>query len=276
MHARRLSAIALLLLASAGCGWQPPLRPQQVISGDAYQAAPHTMQRIEDDFTPLAVAPQAHQRGMPLRFRQAWLLLDQSAAMQTPAAGYAGTRAQLANTLATRLAATITPAAAHITLELIPTATLAAGSSLAAALAALSPRLPEQDSAALMIFSRAERIDAASMAAAARLQQQRPQLCLHLISIGDAGACFKLRRFGRCGSAVRGEDIADAGAMAAYALKVFYGEAADSDGDGIEDYKDHCPATAAGERINWDGCPFDEAALRNLLHDGSLDTGAAP
>jgi hypothetical protein len=42
--------------------------------------------------------------------------------------------------------------------------------------------------------------------------------------------------------------------MAHFVERAFYLDPADSDGDGIYDYLDLCPATLAGKIVGYDGC----------------------
>jgi hypothetical protein len=269
----RLCLLIALLPVLASCGWQPPLSKQQVITQDAYQSAPNTVRRVADHFVPVSAAALAAQQGRPLTTAQAWLLLDDGAAMQAPAAGYAGKRSQLAAVLAQRMLATLSAPASPdanappgITAQRLNTSAIAADATLQSAIAHLDPLLTQpRENSALIIFSRADRVNQGAVRAAAGLRQRHPGLCLHLVSVGDPHACFKLRSFGACGSAVRGADIAEAEAMAEYVRQLFYGDPADSDGDGIQDYRDQCPDTPRQERINWDGCPFDRPALDALL-----------
>jgi hypothetical protein len=271
-------SLLLVLSMSHGCSWYPSLKPGQVVTQDAYKTANQVIHRIAEPFKPLSVAERAVDRRRPVRYAHGLLLIDDGASMQEPAPGFTGNRVELAVELTDRLAATLAmpapqgePAAlTWIALETGRVSALADGrdDALSAALTRLESQLQGGTDTALVLFSRADRIAEDTVRTVRGMQSRYGErFCLHLVSVGDNTACFRLRDFNTCGSAVRGEDIADPKTMAAYALKLFYGDPLDTDGDGIYDYRDQCPDTPSGSRINWDGCPFDEAALRSLLPD---------
>jgi hypothetical protein len=243
-----------------------------VVTQDAYRSADETIQYISDSFIPISVVELAARRGQPVRYPRGWLLIDDEGGMKEPAVGFSGSRMQLALELSERLAATLAPpmqqpAVTGITLEIERVSVLdGSGGKLSVALAQLETRWPTGTPIPLLIVSRADRITEETVRMARRMRSRYGEgWCLHLISVGDKTACFKLRTFNTCGSAVRGEDIAAPETMAAYAIRLFYGDPSDQDGDGIVDYRDQCPDTLKDMRVNWDGCPFDEAALKRLL-----------
>jgi len=265
------------LLVNAGCAWSPPLRPDQVITQDAYRTADETIQRIADPFVPISAAELAARQHRSVRYPRGLALIDDTAAMREAAAGFSGSRKDLALELTDRLIATLAapsarggpPATTWIRLDVELFSALGGqGGELAVALTQLQSRLQPGERTALLIFSRADRVTEETVKTARRIQSHYGEwLCLHLVSIGDRTAFFGLRAFNTCGSAVRGEDIAAPATLAAYAIRLFYGDPPDSDGDGIEDYRDQCPGTPREVRVNWDGCPFDDAALKRLLPD---------
>ena len=278
MLLRRLALVLLpVLVANPGCSGNAPLRPEQVVTRDAYQSGDETIQHVPASFIPISAMELAARQDQPVRFPHGWVLIDDGATMQDPSPGFSGSRAELARELDQRLAATLAPPPAPdgppppdpVTLDVEHTSAL--GGDLSAALAQLETRWPAGTKTTLLIFSRADRIAEPTVATARAMQSRYGEgMCLNLITVGDKTACFKLRIFNTCGSAVRGEDIATPEAMAAYAVRVFYDDPADSDGDGIPNYRDQCPDTPKGLRVNWDGCPFDEAALRSLLPDQKI------
>lgn len=279
-----LGSLLLVLSLSHGCSWYPSLKPEQVVTRDAYETADQVIHQIAEPFKPLSVAGRAADKRQPVRYSQGLLLIDDGASMQEPAPGFAGSRVALAVELTDRLAATLAtpaldgePAAlTWIALEFGQVSALDGGQDdqVSAALTQLESQLQGGTDTALVLFSRADRITENTVKTVRGMQSRYGErLCLHLVSVGDNTACFRLRDFNTCGSAVRGEDIADPETMAAYALKLFYGDPLDTDGDGVYDYRDQCPDTPSGSRINWDGCPFDEVALRNLLPDAVLMKG---
>ncbi|MDG4594377.1 MAG: hypothetical protein P9F75_01565 [Candidatus Contendobacter sp.] len=278
MLLHRLTLVLLpVLVIYTGCSGYAPLRPEQVVTRDAYQSGDETIQRVPDSFTPISAVELAAGRDQPVRFPRGWVLIDDGTTMREPAPGFSGSRAELALELSQRLAATLTPLPARagrpatipVSLEIERASTL--GDDLSTALTQLENRWPVGTKTTLLIFSRADRVTESAVATARRMQSQHGEgVCLNLITVGDKTACYKLRAFNTCGSAVRGERIAAPETMAAYAIRVFYDDPTDSDGDGIPDYRDQCPDTPRGLRVNWDGCPFDEAALRSLLPDQKM------
>lgn len=277
MRSRDISCFLLLALSiSPGCSWHPSLKPGQVVTRDAYETADKVIHHIAEPFKPLSVAERAADKRQPVRYSRGLLLIDDGASMQEPAPGFAGNRVELAVELTDRLAATLAMPAPHdepaaLTWIALETGRVSAldgrqDDEVSAALRQLESQLQGGTYTALVLFSRAERITGDTVRTVRGMQSRYgDRLCLHLVSVGDNTACFRLRDFNTCGSAVRGEDIADPETMAAYALKLFYGDPLDTDGDGVYDYRDQCPNTPENSRVNWDGCPFNEAALLNLL-----------
>jgi len=285
MLERSVAWILLFALSMChGCSWYRPLKPEQVVTQDAYKTADETIHHIDDDFTPVSVVQLAARKQRPVRYPRGLLLIDDGASMREPAPGFSGNRVELAVELMDRLTVTLVApspqsqplAMTWIALESGQVSTLSGGRNdeLSTALMQLESRLQGGADTALVLFSRADRMTEDTVRTVRGIQSRYGEhLCLHLVSVGDNTACFKLRDFNICGSAVRGEDIAGPEAMAAYALKLFYGDPLDTDGDGVYDYRDQLRGTPKNLRINWDGCPFDESALRNLLPDEILLEG---
>jgi hypothetical protein len=282
--AMTVRALSLLLLATLalpqlnGCATSPPVGAGQVVTGDGYRAANAVIERIPLAFTPMPAADLAAAKELPVRVTSGFLLIDDAGSMRAKGPAPFASRAALAEVLGERLRATLTPPGSYgrettgpIRLSEQSLRALGGWSpTLVDGLAALAPRLRTNADAgvttALIIFSRAERVEEPAVRQVRALQDELGErLCVHLVSVGDEAACFLLREFDRCGTAVRGADIASPETMAAYALRLFYGQPPDDDNDGVPNYKDRCPRTGPRVRVNWNGCPFDDAALMRLL-----------
>lgn len=274
-----LIPLALAPLLLYGCATSGPVGSQQVVTGDGYREADQFVERIPEQFTPISVSVLAAEKERPVRAIRGFLLIDDAGDMRAKLPAPYESRAGLATALAQRLTATLARPGfdghrfgGSIALASVSLRELDRGWSpkLADGVAALAPRLSASaktaNKTALLIFSRADRVDEAVVRqVAARQAQLGEQLCVYLITVGDPTACFKLKAFDQCGSAVTGASIAEPEAMAAFALRVFYGDPLDGDGDGVANYQDRCPRTPLGTRVNWNGCPFDEARLMKLL-----------
>ncbi|MBK5969439.1 MULTISPECIES: hypothetical protein [Thiorhodovibrio] len=273
-----LALIALALLLN-GCATSGPVGSRQVVTEDGYREADQVVERIPERFTPMSASVLAAEKELPVKFSSGFLLIDDAGAMREKLPAPFDSRAGLASVLARRLKATLVQpgydgreTSGPVALTAVSLHELDSGWSpkLADGLAALAPRLSATTrntfSTALIILSRAERVDEAAVRQVAEMRGRfGERLCVHLVTVGDPSACFKLKTFDACGTAVTGASIAEPEAMAAFALRVFYGDPLDSDGDGVANYQDRCPRTGRGTRVNWNGCPFDESRLMKLL-----------
>ena len=279
-----LSLIVLALLLNA-CATSGPVESQQVVTEDGYHAADQRIERIPEHFTPMSAPVLAAEKERPVTVSSGFVLIDDAGDMREKRPAPFDSRAGLAKVLAQRLRATLArpdfdghQSSGPVALTSVSLRELDRGWSpqLAAGLAALAPQLSASRATvyntaatsklALIIFSRAERVDEAAVRQVAELRSRLGErLCVHLVTVGDPSACFKLQAFNQCGTAVTGASIAEPEAMAGFALRVFYGDPLDSDGDGVANYQDQCPRTGRGMRVNWNGCPFDESRLMKLL-----------
>lgn len=257
-----------------GCASSGPIGSRQVVTEDAYRSADEVVERIPEAFTALPVERLAAQKERPVKVYRGILLVDDGGTMRERGPAPFGSRAALAEVLAARLRSSLgrrtrsgLPTTEPFALEQRTVRQLTGWRSrLFDAILALEPELMGPERKTLIIFSRADRVDEAVVRRIHALQARLGEgLCVHLVTVGDRSACFKLQDLQYCGTAATGAEIATPEAMAAFALRVFYGQPPDTDGDGVPNYKDRCPRTAHGLRVNWDGCPFDEARLLRLL-----------
>jgi OmpA-OmpF porin, OOP family len=108
--------------------------------------------------------------------------------------------------------------------------------------------------------------------AVARLKKQRgDSLCVHTVYTGadarGARIMDEAARAGGCGFSVNAKDILPPGAMADFVKRALFVPTPypDSDGDGVFDHLDKCPATPESAKIDAVGCPQDADG------DGILD-----
>ncbi|MCF1183270.1 hypothetical protein L0E83_07445 [Marichromatium gracile] len=278
------AALAAMILTT-GCSSSGPIRAKQVVTEDAYANAETRVRPLLENEPTISARALAARKERPIRVHSAVVLIDDGGTMREDAPPPFETRAGLARALANRLKATLSHPGFDGRLTTRPIQLHVERLSdrdgwrpkLTDALTDVDARLTGTGGeTALILLSRADRLDEDTVRLIERMQARRGhRLCVHLVTVGDASACFKLRRFDSCGSAVRDVDIATSETMAAHALRLFYGDPPDTDGDGIQDYRDRCPGTRPGTRINWEGCPFDQKALMHLLPDEIVREGRA-
>jgi OOP family OmpA-OmpF porin len=115
---------------------------------------------------------------------------------------------------------------------------------------------------ALILLTDAEgmgtRPPAAAVAAAETLGGR---ICIYPVQIGDdADGAILLREVAAltdCGKTVNADDLMSGPAMNAFVRDVLFTAKRDSDGDGVADDVDRCPATPPGAVVNADGCRPD-------------------
>ena len=107
---------------------------------------------------------------------------------------------------------------------------------------------------------------------AARLAEKKMDnpVAIYSILVGDPSESVQwVKTFSETGVegfAVNADYILSEHKMADFVKKVFMLRSPDTDGDGVDDPKDQCPNTAAGEEVNADGCIADND------HDGVYDS----
>ncbi|MBW1771673.1 MAG: OmpA family protein [Deltaproteobacteria bacterium] len=88
------------------------------------------------------------------------------------------------------------------------------------------------------------------------------RVCIYSVLVGNdlAGSetMVKIAKAGRCGFTINAADTASPAQMARYVERVFFkGGFLDSDGDGVPNNSDLCPATPKGVKVDKDGCALD-------------------
>ncbi|GEM_PF-993381 len=101
-------------------------------------------------------------------------------------------------------------------------------------------------------------------------------ICIYTVLIGNNPSgkkvLDKIAEVGKCGLAVNGDDLLKPAAMENFVKKIFLTKAMpDSDGDGVPDYKDDCPGTEPGLKVDKHGC-WKLVALANVLFDFDKST----
>jgi OOP family OmpA-OmpF porin len=80
-------------------------------------------------------------------------------------------------------------------------------------------------------------------------------VCFYTLGVGNRFSRTRLETVDSCGFSVAADKVAQPRDMAHFVQSVLYRGPADTDGDGIYDYKDHCPNTSAGRIVDYSGCP---------------------
>lgn len=79
-------------------------------------------------------------------------------------------------------------------------------------------------------------------------------VCFYVVGVGNRMSRTVLDGPESCGFSTSADKVAQPRDMAHFVERAFYLDPADSDGDGIYDYLDLCPATLAGKIVGYDGC----------------------
>ena len=79
-------------------------------------------------------------------------------------------------------------------------------------------------------------------------------VCLYTLGVGNQLSRTRLETVDSCGFSVAANKVAQPRDMAHFVQTVLYKGPADSDGDGIYDYRDQCPNTSAGRIVDYSGC----------------------
>jgi hypothetical protein len=85
-------------------------------------------------------------------------------------------------------------------------------------------------------------------------QGGRAGVCLYTLGVGNRLSRTRLETVDSCGRSVAADKVAQPRDMAHFVETVLYKGPADSDGDGIYDYRDRCPGTPRGRIVDYAGC----------------------
>ncbi len=131
--------------------------------------------------------------------------------------------------------------------------------------------------AALLLVTHWERIDKKALTAIAHLRQRikmqhDKELCVYTIGVGNNYSRARFDQSDTCGTSVAADKIAQPRDMLHFIERMFFFGPADTDNDGIYDYRDKCPDTEQGRLVRFDGCKrFDSADLSNDVLKKPLD-----
>jgi hypothetical protein len=147
--------------------------------------------------------------------------------------------------------------------------------SLASALDRLTPLLSRsQGRSAVVLVTSWAQIDKAVEQAVLRMRQRtrlpvgaqgtgqgmanrqtgRSGVCFYTLGVGNRLSRTRLETVDSCGFSVAADKVAQPSDMAHFVQSVLYKGPADSDGDGIYDYRDQCPGTPTGRIVDYSGC----------------------
>ena len=86
-------------------------------------------------------------------------------------------------------------------------------------------------------------------------QEHRTGVCLYTVGVGNRLSRTRLDTVDSCGHSVAADKVAQPRDMAHFVQNILYKGPADTDGDGIYDYRDRCLNTHAGRIVDYSGCP---------------------
>ena len=116
---------------------------------------------------------------------------------------------------------------------------------------------------AVIVVSDGRGTDGNPVAAAKALKEAYgDRVCIYSVLVGhdlDGGETMvNIAKAGRCGVTINAEDTVSPAQMAGYVERVFFrGGMLDSDGDGVPNDLDQCPATPKGVKVDSRGCALD-------------------
>ncbi len=124
---------------------------------------------------------------------------------------------------------------------------------------------------AIIIISDGQDMDLREVAAAEELKARYGEdICIYTIMIGNDPSgkqvLDKIAQAGQCGLAVNGDTLLAPEEMESFVREVFLTKTRDSDNDGVPDYKDNCPDTKPGLKVDENGC-WKLVVLSNVLFD---------
>jgi len=140
-------------------------------------------------------------------------------------------------------------------------------SSLAAALDQLTQLIHRtQGRSAVILVSSWSQIDLEVEEAVMRMRQRAREgkgikwhtgqsgVCFYTLGVGNRLSRSRLQTVDSCGYSVAADKVAQPRDMAHFVQRVLYKGPADSDGDGIYDYRDRCSNTPANRIVDYSGC----------------------
>jgi OOP family OmpA-OmpF porin len=86
-------------------------------------------------------------------------------------------------------------------------------------------------------------------------QEHLSGVCLYTVGVGNRLSRTRLDTVDSCGYSVAADSVSQPRDMAHFVQKILYKGPADTDGDGIYDYRDRCLNTHAGRIVDYSGCP---------------------
>jgi len=89
---------------------------------------------------------------------------------------------------------------------------------------------------------------------AAERHSDQSGVCFYTLGVGNRLSRTRLETVDSCGYSVAADKVAQPRDMAHFVQRVLYKGPADSDGDGIYDYRDRCPKTPADRIVDYSGC----------------------
>jgi len=118
---------------------------------------------------------------------------------------------------------------------------------------------------AVIVVSDGNETDSDPVASAEALKEAYgDRVCIYSVLVGNdlqgSETMVNIAKAGRCGKTINAEDTVSPAQMAAFVERVFFtGKARvlDSDGDGVPNDRDLCPATPKGVKVDSDGCALD-------------------
>lgn len=246
----------LLLLLLAGC--VPHHQRQAPLWGDEAGNQPIGPDAGAIRESRFAAAPSG-DGGALLRAERLFLLIDESESMDEPYQGLS--RLDYAETIVSRLLARLPLSAPRPQLIRIGSTAVEgdeSGRLLAGTVASALRQLAASDEwqggqrKAIVVVSRWQRFNRETERAIDALSRSSAgsEICVHAIGTGD-----RYSRPGRgCGLQVAADTLLEDHALSDWIRRILYTLPPDSDGDGIPDRRDRCPATEAGRLIGADGC----------------------
>jgi len=85
-------------------------------------------------------------------------------------------------------------------------------------------------------------------------QGSQEGICLYTVGVGNRLSRTRLETVDSCGFSVAASKVSQPRDMVHFVQTVLYKGPADTDGDGIYDFRDRCPKTTVGRTVDYTGC----------------------